>query len=43
MQKGKQRELKLAFLIIKISPLILYSESKKKLEPNWVAGFASGD
>lgn len=39
MNKGLSPELKLAFP--NISPLILESESNNKLDPNWVAGFAS--
>ena len=41
MNKGLSPELILAFPII--SPIILESESNNKLEPNWVAGFASGE
>jgi hypothetical protein len=41
MNKGLSSELKLAFP--NISPLILDLESNIKLEPNWIAGFASGE
>ena len=41
MNKGLSPELILAFP--NISPIILESESNNKVEPNWVAGFASGE
>jgi hypothetical protein len=43
MNKGLSPELKLAFPQLNIGPLKIEAEPKKSLNPNWVAGFATGE
>ena len=43
MNKGLSTDLKLAFPYINISPLKIKSEATKIQDPNWLAGFASGE